>query len=73
MLLTLSGFSPYTEFHVFDPVARRATRRPIGWDLSLYMPGRITPADGWDDSGLAGQASTGRVGPAGAGRFEAAA
>jgi hypothetical protein len=49
VLLTLAGFAPYTEFHVFDPVARQATRRPIGWDLSTYMPGRTTPADGWDE------------------------
>ncbi len=47
VVLTLAGFAPYTEFHVFDPVTRRATRRPIGWDLSTYMPGRTTPADGW--------------------------
>jgi hypothetical protein len=47
VLLTLAGFAPYTEFHVFDPATRRATRRPIGWDLSTYMPGRTTPADGW--------------------------
>lgn len=49
VLLTLSAFSPYTEFHVWDPATRRATRRPIGWDLSDYMPGRTTPADGWDE------------------------
>jgi hypothetical protein len=49
VLLTLGGFSPYTEFHVWDPVARRARSRPIGWDLSDYMPGRTTPADGWDE------------------------
>jgi hypothetical protein len=47
VLLTLAGFAPYTEFHAFDPATRRATRRPIGWDLSTYMPGRTTPADGW--------------------------
>jgi hypothetical protein len=47
VLLTLAGFAPYTEFHVFDPATRTATRRPIGWDLSTYMPGRTTPADGW--------------------------
>jgi hypothetical protein len=49
VLLTLAGFSPYTEFHVFDPATRRATRRPIGWDLSTYIPGRVTPPDGWDE------------------------
>lgn len=49
VLLTLAGFAPYTEYHVFDPATRRATRRPIGWDLSTYMPGRTTPADGWNE------------------------
>jgi hypothetical protein len=49
VLLTLSAFAPYSEFHVWDPAARRTTRRPIGWDLSDYMPGRTTPADGWDE------------------------
>jgi hypothetical protein len=49
VVLTLAAFAPYTEFHVFDPATRRATRRPIGWDLSRYMPGRTTPADGWDE------------------------
>jgi hypothetical protein len=47
VLLALAGFAPYTEFHAFDPATRTATRRPIGWDLSTYMPGRTTPADGW--------------------------
>lgn len=47
VLLALAGFAPYTEYGVFDPAARRVTRRPIGWDLSRYMPGRTTPADGW--------------------------
>ena len=46
VLLTLAAFAPYTEFHAFDPATRRATRRPIGWDLSNYLPGRSTPADG---------------------------
>ena len=46
VLLTLAGFAPYTEFHAFDPATRRATRRPIGWNLSNYLPGRTTPADG---------------------------
>jgi hypothetical protein len=49
VLPTLAGFAPYTEFHAFDPATRTATRRPIGWDLSTYMPGRTTPADGWDE------------------------
>lgn len=46
-LLELGGFATYTEWHVFDRSTRRATRRPLGWNLSKYMPGRTTPADGW--------------------------
>lgn len=49
MLLTLSAFGGYSEFAVFDRATRRATRRPVGWNLSEYMPGRLTPADGWDE------------------------
>jgi len=47
LLLTLSTYSAYTEFAVFDRGSRRVTRRPVGWDLSRYMPGRTAPADGW--------------------------
>jgi hypothetical protein len=48
-LLELGGFATYTEWAVFDRAKRRATRRPLGWDLSRYMPGRTTPADGWPE------------------------
>jgi hypothetical protein len=48
-LLELGGFATYTEWAVFDRTTRRATRRPLGWDLSNYMPGRKTPADGWPE------------------------
>ncbi|MCW2986374.1 MAG: hypothetical protein JWR63_3944 [Conexibacter sp.] len=48
-LLEPAPFAPYSEYGVFDPATRRATRRPVGWDLSRSMPGRTTPADGWDE------------------------
>ncbi len=48
-LLTLAPYAAYSEFGVFDRRTRRATRRPVGWDLSRYMPGRTTPADGWPE------------------------
>lgn len=48
-LLELGGFAAYTEWAVFDRTTRRATSRPLGWDLSDYMPGRTTPADGWPE------------------------
>jgi hypothetical protein len=47
LLLTLSTYSAYTEYGVFDRETRTVARRPVGWDLSRYMPGRTTPADGW--------------------------
>jgi hypothetical protein len=48
-MLVFAPFAGYSEFGVFDRRTLRATRRPIGWDLSRYMPGRITPADGWPE------------------------
>ena len=39
----------YGEWGVFDPKTKTVSRRPVGWDLSNYMPGRTTPADGWDE------------------------
>lgn len=48
-LLELGGFATYTEWAVFDRQTRRATKRPLGWNLSRYMPGRTTPADGWPE------------------------
>lgn len=47
LLLTLGNFAAYTEFAVFDRDSRQAVRRPVGWDISRYMPGRTVPADGW--------------------------
>lgn len=49
VLLVVAPFAAYSEYGVFDRATRRATRRPIGWDLSRYMPGRTTPADGWPE------------------------
>ena len=39
----------YGEGGVFDPQTKTVTQRPVGWDLTSYMPGRTTPADGWDE------------------------
>src|SRR5215213_9978330 len=48
-MLVFAPFAGYSEYGVFDRSTLRATRRPIGWDLSRYMPGRTTPADGWPE------------------------
>src|SRR3954452_21125235 len=39
----------YGEWGVFDPQTKTVSKRPVGWDLTNYMPGRTTPADGWDE------------------------
>ncbi|HEY1237478.1 MAG TPA: hypothetical protein VGE91_04020 [Solirubrobacterales bacterium] len=39
----------YTEWGVYDPETKTVSKRPVGWDLSNYMPGRTSPADGWDE------------------------
>lgn len=44
-----TAYLAYTEWHVFDPNTRTLSGRPVGWDLSQYMPGRTTPAAGWDE------------------------
>jgi hypothetical protein len=48
-LLEFAGYTAYTEVGVFDRQTRRARSRPPGWEISQYMPGRTTPADGWDE------------------------
>lgn len=46
IVLEFAAFAPYTEYGVFDPGTRQARARPVGWDLSRYLPGRMTPVDG---------------------------
>jgi hypothetical protein len=48
-LQEFGAYLPYGEWGVFDPATKTVSRRPVGWDLSSYMPGRTTPADGWDE------------------------
>jgi hypothetical protein len=39
----------YSEWSVLDRERGVATRRPLGWRISRYAPGRSQPADGWDE------------------------
>jgi hypothetical protein len=48
-LLEFGAYLSYVEWGVFDPQTKTVSARPVGWDLSNYMPGRTTPADGWDE------------------------
>jgi hypothetical protein len=48
-LLEFGAYLSYGEWGVFDPNTKTVSARPVGWDLSNYMPGRTTPADGWDE------------------------
>jgi hypothetical protein len=48
----LPGYTAYLafgEWHQLDPATRTLKGRPIGWDLSQYMPGRTVPANGWPE------------------------
>lgn len=44
-----AAFGSYGEWAVFDREQGIALERPIGWEISNYMPGRTTPADGWNE------------------------
>ena len=44
-LPTLAAFAAFSEVSAFDPVERKTTGRPVGWDLSNYAG----PSDGWDE------------------------
>ena len=48
-LQEFGAYLSYGEGGVFDPQTKTVSQRPVGWDLSTYMPGRTTPADGWDE------------------------
>ncbi|HEX6390727.1 MAG TPA: twin-arginine translocation signal domain-containing protein [Solirubrobacteraceae bacterium] len=48
-LLEFAGYTPWTEYGTFDAEQRIATSRPVGWELSNYLPGRTTPVDGTDE------------------------
>jgi hypothetical protein len=48
-LQEFGAYLSYGEWGVFDPATKTVSSRPVGWDLTNYMPGRTTPADGWDE------------------------
>jgi hypothetical protein len=48
-LQEFGAYLSYGEWGVYDPNTKTVSSRPVGWDLSNYMPGRTTPADGWDE------------------------
>ncbi|MQA74872.1 MAG: hypothetical protein GEU88_11115 [Solirubrobacterales bacterium] len=48
-LQEFGAYLSYVEWGVYDPATKSVSKRPVGWDLTRYMPGRTTPADGWDE------------------------
>jgi hypothetical protein len=46
-LLELSAFGAYNEWAVFDKQTRTLTARPVGWQLSGYLPDG--PVEGWNE------------------------
>jgi hypothetical protein len=49
VLPALVAFFAFSEIDVFDPATRTLSRRPVAWDHSGYLPGRVEPVEGWDD------------------------
>lgn len=48
----LPGFATFVcfgEWNVLDPATRQLRERPVGWDLTRYQPGRLVPAEGWEE------------------------
>jgi hypothetical protein len=48
-LLEFAAFTPFAEYGVFDREKNRATSRPVGWEISQYLPHRMLPVDGRAD------------------------
>ena len=48
-MLEFAGFTPFTEYGTFDLEQRVATKRPVGWEITKYLPGRTTPVEGHDE------------------------
>ena len=47
-LYEFAAFGNYGESQKFDPTTRRVIGRPVGWQLSGFLPDG-QPGDGWDD------------------------
>jgi hypothetical protein len=45
-LLEFAAYTPFSEYAVYDPQTRRTSGRPVGWEITHYLPGRTTPVDG---------------------------
>lgn len=48
-MLALPGLGAYSEWQVFDPSTKTLRRRPIGWELTGYLPGRRAGVEGHAD------------------------
>ncbi len=48
-LVEFAAFGSYGEWEAFDAASGVATRRPVGWEMSDYLPGRDRPVHGWDE------------------------
>jgi hypothetical protein len=46
-LLEFAAAGSYSEFSVFDPATRTLSGRPLGWQLTGYLPNGVV--EGWDD------------------------
>ncbi|BFM16729.1 hypothetical protein R50073_29120 [Maricurvus nonylphenolicus] len=46
-IMQFAAFGSYSEWQVYDTESKQLTYRPVGWDLSNYLP--HGPVEGWDD------------------------
>jgi hypothetical protein len=47
VLLEFAAVGSYSEFGAFDPATRTLSGRPVGWQLTGYLPDGVV--EGWDD------------------------
>ena len=48
-LVEFAAFGAFSEWGVFDRDTQTVSGRPVGWDMTTYMPGRTAPVDGWNE------------------------
>jgi hypothetical protein len=45
-LVEFVAFGSFSEYGSFDPATGQVSQRPVGWEMSGYLPGRSTPVAG---------------------------
>lgn len=48
-LVEFAAFGAFSEWGVFDRASQSVSERPVGWDMTDYLPGRTEPVHGHDE------------------------